>query len=68
MAENLRPRPPPSRPSPQANSNPKARFHVVKGCTHFSILRPASELVAATMRDGSFAALLARDSFELTCG
>jgi acetyl esterase/lipase len=52
----------------QANSNPKARFHVVKGCTHFSILRPASELVAATMRDGSFAALLARDSFELTCG
>jgi dipeptidyl aminopeptidase/acylaminoacyl peptidase len=52
----------------KANSNPKARFHVIEGCTHFSILRPGSELVAAKMRDASFAELLARESFELTCG
>lgn len=51
-----------------ANRNPKARFHVIEGCTHFSILRPASELVAAKMRDASFAELLSRDGFELTCG
>jgi dipeptidyl aminopeptidase/acylaminoacyl peptidase len=52
----------------KANSNPKARFHVVEGCTHFAILRPASELIAPAMRDGDFPALLARDTFELTCG
>jgi len=52
----------------KANSNPKARFHVVEGCSHFSILRPASELIAPAMRDGTFASLLARDGFELACG
>lgn len=51
-----------------ANRNPKARFHVIEGCTHFSVLRPASELVAAKMRDASFTELLSRDGFELTCG
>ena len=51
-----------------ANRNPKARFHVVEGCSHFSILRPASELIAPAMRDGTFASLLSRDGFELTCG
>lgn len=51
-----------------ANSNPKARFHVIEGCTHFSVLRPASEMIAAKMRDASFAELLSRDGFELTCG
>ncbi|WP_285713068.1 alpha/beta hydrolase family protein [Erythrobacter oryzae] len=52
----------------KANGNPKARFHVVEGCSHFSILRPASELVAAAIRDASFADLLKRDGFELICG
>lgn len=51
----------------KANANPKARFHVVEGCSHFSILRPGSELVAAAMKDASFADLLKRDGFELAC-
>lgn len=51
----------------KANANPKAHFHVVEGCSHFSILRPGSELVAAAMKDASFADLLKRDGFELAC-
>ncbi len=51
----------------KANANPQARFHVVEGCSHFSILRPGSELVAAAMKDESFADLLKRDGFELAC-
>jgi acetyl esterase/lipase len=51
----------------KANSNPQARFHVVEGCSHFSILRPGSELVAAAMKDASFGEMLKRDRFELAC-
>lgn len=51
----------------KVNHNPKARFHVIEGCSHFSILRPGSEMIARAIQDGAVNDLMLKDRFELAC-
>jgi len=51
----------------KVNANPKVRFGLVGGCSHFSILRPGSEMIAGAIRGGTLEALMARDMITLAC-
>jgi acetyl esterase/lipase len=50
-----------------ANRNPLVHFTLAKGCTHFSVLRPASEKIADAIVKGSVPDLFAKDGFKFTC-
>lgn len=51
----------------KVNRNPKARFHLVEACSHFSILRPGSEMIAQAIMEGTVSDLMQRDRFEIAC-
>ena len=49
------------------NNNPQVRFIVGKGCDHFSVLRPASSIVADAIVNRQFGAIADNKSFETLC-
>ncbi len=49
------------------NNNPQVRFIIGKGCDHFSVLRPASSIVADAIVNRQFGAIADNKSFETLC-
>lgn len=50
-----------------SNRNPRVHFTLARGCSHFSILRPASEKIAKAMAEDGFETLLEGNGFSIAC-
>jgi dipeptidyl aminopeptidase/acylaminoacyl peptidase len=49
------------------NRNPHVHFALGRGCSHFSILRPASDKIAEAIATDSVTAMLAGEGFKVSC-
>jgi len=50
-----------------ANHNPAVHFALGRGCSHFSILRPASEKIAKALVGDGLGAMLKSEEFSIAC-